>query len=42
MMGQRQLEDPMCLERSDREDESDTQLQCSCLDLRVLWLVTSV
>lgn len=22
MMGQRQLEDPMCLERSDSEDES--------------------
>lgn len=33
MMGQRQLEDPMCLERSDSEDEPDTQLQCLCLDL---------
>ncbi|OWK00894.1 MICU2 [Cervus elaphus hippelaphus] len=28
MIGQRPLEDPMCLERSDSEDESDIQLQC--------------
>lgn len=32
MIGQRPLEDPMCLERSDSEDESDIQLQCSCLE----------